>query len=130
MRRPAYDASGESSDSERRAETSAAVVGFGTVVPYEDAPVAAVAIERSALLSDVSRRLYPARSLRIEFAQLLKVEVFFFRQERDAHLRRHAHHTILWLMFLSRLQRLIVVTKTYSTARRLWRAIDKDIFAG
>src|SRR5437868_11339616 len=99
-------------------------------MPDEDATVAPITVKRTAELSDLSRRLYPTRSFRIELSQLLKLEVFFFRQKLDAHGRRHAKRAILRLMFLPRLQRLIVVAKTYATVRSLRRTIEKDVLAG
>src|SRR5439155_14669540 len=111
-------------------ERPTAVIGIRAVVPHEDATVAPITIKRTAELSDRSRRLYPARSFRIELSQFLKFEIFFFRQKLNAHGRRHADRAILWLMFLSRIQRLIVVTKTYATTRSLRRTIEKDVLAG
>src|SRR5437879_1942400 len=99
-------------------------------MPHKNAAVAPITIQRTAELPDLSRRLYPARSFRIELFQLLKFEVFFFRQKLDAHGLRHANRAILRLMFLSRLQRLIVVTKTDATNRSLCRTIEKDVLAG
>src|SRR6266480_870247 len=99
-------------------------------MPHEDATVAAITIQRTAELSDLSRRLYPTRSFRIELSQFLKPEIFFFRQKLDAHGYRHANRAILRLMFLPRLQRVIVVTKTYATTRSLRRTIEKDVLGG
>src|SRR5256885_13895762 len=86
-----------------------------------------ITIKRTAELSDLSRRLYPTRSFRIELSQFLKLEIFFFRQKLDVHGGRHANRAILRLMLLSRLQRFIVVTKTYATVRRLRRTIEKNV---
>src|SRR5437763_703047 len=119
-----------SSDPHRGPEPSTAVVGVRAVVPHKDATVATITIEGPTEFSDLSRRLYPTRSFRIEVAQLLKFEVFFFGQKLDTHGRRHTNGATLRLMFLSRFQCLIVVTKTYPTFRSLRRTINKHVLAG
>ena len=95
----------------------------------EDAAVASITIKGTAELSDRGRRLYPARPFRIELSQLLKFEIFFLRQEVYTHGRRHAHRATLWLMFLLRRQRPIVIAKTDAITGSLGRAIDKNVFA-
>ena len=104
---------------ERAAKRSATIVGVGAVMPDEDATVAAIAIEGPAELSDLGRRLDPARSFRIELAQFLEREIFFFGQKLDAHGCGHTDGAILRLIFFSRRQRFIVVTKTHAIAGRL-----------
>src|SRR6266513_1022599 len=99
-------------------------------MPHEDAAVAPITIKRTAEVSDLSRRLYPTRPFRIELSHFLKLEIFFCRQKLDAHGPRHPNRAILRLMFLPRLQRVIVITKTYATTRGLRRTIEEDILAG
>src|SRR5208282_3486476 len=92
------------SDPERAAEPPAAIVRLRPVVAHEDAAIAAITIERAAEFSDVSRRCNPARRLRIELSQLLQLQIFFFRQKLNAHVRRHIHGSIFWFKFLPRIQ--------------------------
>ena len=67
-------------------------------MPDEDSPVASITVERATELSDLSRRLYPARSFRIEFSKLLQFKIFLFGQKLDAHGRRHANGAVLRLV--------------------------------
>src|SRR5450432_2123491 len=72
-------------DPERATKTSGSIVRLRTVVTHEDAAVAAITIERATKFSDIRRCCNPARRLRIELAQLLQLEILFFRQKLDAH---------------------------------------------
>ena len=78
----------------------------------EDMAVAAIAKEGAAELSDVRRRLHPARCRRIEVAKGLQLSILAFRQNLNPHGGRHIESAVLGLVCLPCLQRVAVVTDT------------------
>jgi hypothetical protein len=99
------------------------------VVIREDVSVAAVAEERAAPFTDVSRCLHPARGFRIELPELLQRSVFLRRQEFNPHPRRKIERAVGRFVFLPRLERLAVVTRTSTTFRALRRTVAEEILA-
>src|SRR5690606_5862505 len=117
-------------DPQLRTEATGGVVGFRAVVIQKYGVVTAVAEQRSTELPDFRRRLYPTRSLQVEFSQLLQVTVLRFREERDAHLGSHVHGAGLGFMLFSGIKRGAIVANAAASFRTLRRAIVKDILAG
>src|SRR5687768_16452047 len=88
---------------------SAAVVGLRAVVIHKDTAEPAIAKEATAEFSHFSRRLHPARRLRIELSEFLQFSIFVLRQNLDPHRRRHIHCIVLRLVFFPRIQSFAIV---------------------
>src|ERR671914_490539 len=97
---------------QRATERPCGVVGLRTVVIREDVVVTAIAKNSAATFSDISRCLHPTRRLRIEIAQRLQLSILRFREDLNPHGGCHICRAVLRLVFLSCLQRFLVVTHT------------------
>jgi hypothetical protein len=70
---------GAASDPKRAAEPSDGIIGLRAVVIEEDVAEAAIAKEGAVEYPNIGRCLDPARSLQIEFPQLLQLSILFLR---------------------------------------------------